>query len=749
MLMLFAALLITAEAVYVYRIGRAALEKATSDRLAGTALEKQAALGAWVEDGSMDVLTLAKDPNLISHVGNHIQGEETAALLIEHNALLDYLKGWTGLDKLFLSILILDPDTGRVLSATDTSEEGKFREDRPFFIHGRMDVYVQDVYYDVSSGTPMMTISAPIRSADGRLLGVLAGHMNLGRMNEIITRSSTLHLTQDSFLVNTSHLIVTLPRFLPDATLLQRGVYTDAVNRCLGRATGVVAKDDYRGVPALIAYRWLPERKLCLIVKIDQAEAYQPVRSFGFTLLLIAVLGLLAASAVALILARSITQPVYQLIRGAREIGNGNLDYRIQLIARDELGQLARAFNQMTADLQNITASRDELTNEINDRKMAKAALLESEARYRGLFENMTEGYAYCKMIFANGEAIDWIYLAVNEAFETLTGLRGVIGKPVSEVIPGIRDSDLELFNIYARVALTGHPEKFEIYVDALKMWFSVSAYCPAREHFVAVFDVITQRKQAEQLQRDDSTRLEKEVDERTSELRQAQEKLVRQERLAVLGQLAGSVAHELRNPLGVMLNAVYYLKMILRDPHPVTQEYLELLESEVRISERIVSDLLNFSRIKTATKEIVGITELTRSVLEKQPGPPDVLVSTDIATDMTHVFVDPQQIEQVLDNLVLNAFQAMPNGGKLEIHAACEASQAVITIADTGCGIPKENMSKIFEPLFTTKAYGIGLGLPLSKELVEINGGRITADSEPGKGATFTLYLPLYEENK
>lgn len=126
--------------------------------------------------------------------------------------------------------------------------------------------------------------------------------------------------------------------------------------------------------------------------------------------------------------------------------------------------------------------------------------LRKSEEEYRSLFENMPNGFAYCKILFEGGEAKDFTYLRVNSAFETLTGLRNVAGKRVSEVIPGFRESQPKLFEICERVALTGDPEQFEICVDPLRgMWFTVSAYSPKRGHFVTVFDVITDRKRAEE----------------------------------------------------------------------------------------------------------------------------------------------------------------------------------------------------------------------------------------------------------
>jgi PAS domain S-box-containing protein len=251
-------------------------------------------------------------------------------------------------------------------------------------------------------------------------------------------------------------------------------------------------------------------------------------------------------------------------------------------------------------------------------------------------------------------------------------------------------------------------------------------------------------RAQAEQALKEYSEHLEDMVEERTRELREAQGELILKERLATLGQLAGGVGHELRNPLGVISNAVYYLNMVLPDADETTQEYLDILSLEVRNADKIVTDLLDFARTQVPDKRKVQASALVNQALERLPLPEDVELITDTPADLPAVFADPGHVEMVLGNLIANACQAMPEGGKLTIEARLEGDQVALSVADTGCGISPENMTKLFEPLFTTKAKGIGLGLAISKSLVEANGGSIGAESEEGRGSTFTVCLPI-----
>jgi PAS domain S-box-containing protein len=263
----------------------------------------------------------------------------------------------------------------------------------------------------------------------------------------------------------------------------------------------------------------------------------------------------------------------------------------------------------------------------------------------------------------------------------------------------------------------------------------------------------ITERKRAEDEIRLLNASLERRVVERTQELLDAQEKLVRNEKLAALGQMAGSVGHELRNPLGVMSNAVYFLKMVLPDAPDKVKDYLNLIENNIHISDKIVGDLLDFTRVKSLARAPVFVPDLIRQTLERFPVPENVQVELDLPADLPQAFADPQHVIQILGNLTLNACQAMSSGGKLTVSSKQLSVDTgrwiLITVRDTGTGISPENMKKIFEPLFTTKPKGIGFGLAVSKKLIEANGGRIEVESEVGVGSTFTLYLPLYIPSK
>lgn len=238
---------------------------------------------------------------------------------------------------------------------------------------------------------------------------------------------------------------------------------------------------------------------------------------------------------------------------------------------------------------------------------------------------------------------------------------------------------------------------------------------------------------------------LEDEVEVRTRDLEKVQEKLIRSERLAAVGELASGVGHELRNPLNVIRNCAYLLDMALSDKgDEEAKNTLQVLDKQIDIANKIVTDLLDFTRITPPSKVMVDLNSLINESLSWVTVPEHVTVNANLNGNDLHIHTDAEQIGRVFANIISNAIQAMNGRGELDIDTGIENDLALVSFRDNGCGIPEENLEKIFEPLFTTKPKGIGLGLAITKRLVEQNGGKIEVASQAGQGTTFTIKLPL-----
>ena len=377
----------------------------------------------------------------------------------------------------------------------------------------------------------------------------------------------------------------------------------------------------------------------------------------------------------------------------------------------------------------------------------ADEALRESEARFRSLFDNMQEGFAYCRMLFDGDRPDDFIYLHVNDAFTRLTGLQNVLGRKVSEVIPGIQDTDAELFVIYGRVAATGQPEKFERYVQALKMWFSISAYCPAPGHFVAVFDVITARKEAEEQVRQLNLELEERVRQRTAQLETANKELE---------AFSYSVSHDLRAPL----RAVDGFGGILAEEHAsrLDEEGLRVvgvIRREAARMGQLIDDLLAFSRVGRGEMRSVEIdmTLLARTVFEEcAAAAVDRKTRLSLGT-LVPATGDPRLIRQVLANLLSNAIKYTKprTEAEIELGSRADGKECVYWVKDNGVGFDPKYAGKlfgIFQRLHSEDQFeGTGVGLALVQRIVLRHGGRVWAESKLDEGAVFYFTLPNGKE--
>ena len=256
---------------------------------------------------------------------------------------------------------------------------------------------------------------------------------------------------------------------------------------------------------------------------------------------------------------------------------------------------------------------------------------------------------------------------------------------------------------------------------------------------------------------RDDLTQwgrtLELRVEERTRQLREAQDQLIQSEKLASLGKMAAGVAHEINNPLtSILLNT--HLLLEESGDSEEAREPLTLIADEAARCAHIVSGLLDFARQTPAMTVLADINEIidrTVQLHEKQAAVRNIRIEKRLDRSLPPITVDKNKIQQVFSNLTINACEAMPDGGDLTITSRLrrDGTRIEIVFADTGVGIPRENIPKLFDPFFTTKSFGTGLGLAVSYGIVRQRGGTIDVQSEAGRGSTFLVSIPLEDEVK
>ncbi|MGD0586159.1 MAG: ATP-binding protein [Oryzomonas sp.] len=265
-----------------------------------------------------------------------------------------------------------------------------------------------------------------------------------------------------------------------------------------------------------------------------------------------------------------------------------------------------------------------------------------------------------------------------------------------------------------------------------------------------AVNDMTESLAKAQEELKEWADSLEHKVEERSQEITQMQAQLHRSEKLASLGNLVAGIAHEINNPLsGILL----YASIVDKDKRldPLLKPDLDLIINECRRCAEIVKRLLEFSREALPHKETVSLNSLLDKVvglLQHQPSFHNISIKRCYNEDLSPVFVDANQMQQVFVNLFINASHAMPESGEIGIvtSGSDDGGSACVEISDTGCGIPEEYLQRIFDPFFTTKADGTGLGLSISYGLIENNGGKIEVESRLGEGTTFTIQLPFQE---
>jgi PAS domain S-box-containing protein len=269
---------------------------------------------------------------------------------------------------------------------------------------------------------------------------------------------------------------------------------------------------------------------------------------------------------------------------------------------------------------------------------------------------------------------------------------------------------------------------------------------------FVGIIRDITERKNTELELEKYRERLEELVDERTQELRTAQDALVRRERLATLGQLTATVSHELRNPLGAMQPSLFIVKKNADPENEKLQKALDRIDRSIARCDHIIDELLDFTRITDLDLHPVVLDDWLRTVCAEQEIPAGINLKQELGLNGFEVIVDSNRLRRAVINVIENGLQSMldETGNRVDVEQAeltvftrdC-GENVEIGIRDRGTGIPPEVLPHIFEVLYSTKGFGVGLGMPTVKHIIKQHGGSIQIDSHPGEGTTVTLRLP------
>jgi PAS domain S-box-containing protein len=444
-----------------------------------------------------------------------------------------------------------------------------------------------------------------------------------------------------------------------------------------------------------------------------------------------------------LITYRRTLKSISNLQKGIKIIGSGNLDYSIQTKKEDEIAELSQTFNQMTTDLKNVTASKADLEKEIVLRKKAEETIRESELRLRFHAENTPLAVVEWNSNFV---VTRW----AGEA-EKMFGWNDseTIGNPIMD-LHIVYEPDIHIVDEIMKRLTSGETKVVSSNRNITKdgrliycTWYN-SVLLDDDGKMISVFSFVednTAKVKAEEALKEINRNLELLIEERTKQLKDS-------ERLAAIGATAGMVGHDIRNPLQAITSDVYLLKQELqgmpeRVEKSIAEESLVGIEKNVDYINKIVADLQDFARPLNPRIEEVNLKLVIKDLLAKNGLPENVKVTVGVEAAAEKIMTDSIFISRIMVNLVNNAVQAMPKGGKLTIHAFKDENEVLITVKDTGVGIPEKVKDKLFAPMFTTKSKGQGFGLAVIKRLTEALGGKVTFESQEDKGTTFTVRLP------
>lgn len=644
-----------------------------------------------------------------------------------------------------ISVTTLD---GRVIASTDSGLIGSDQSGQQWFDRASLGPIGDYLFLDRKEELKIL-LSGPLLY-EGKALGVLFITAVADDLLAITCDYSGLGATGETLLArkNSAGLVQILTPLRFDAAAALTRTYPEnemtypIVQAVAGKAVQVPWGRDYRDRDVIASTAFIPDPGWGLVVKIDRDEALAPVNRLQIFLVCVLALSLALTSAVSWWLSQTITKPLVRLMTAAEKIGEGNLSTPLaEVRSSDEIGQLGKTFEEMR---QKLGRTLEELREQTNRSRM-------SEARYRDLVDNIDSGVAIYNYL---ADKQEFVLIDINKVGADIYGQAGrenLLGCSLSNLYQNVIESGLTA--TFQRVYSTTTTELHAPYPfrhDQSVQWLQHYLYTLPTGELVAVINDLTAWKTAEE------------------EKAQLERQNWQLQKNASLHCMAGAIAHHFNNSLGIVIG---YLDMILEDwqeKPPVRELVVKALRAANKAA-ALGGQMLTYLGQAVTQPQVLDLAKTCQDALQllQAAAPSNAAIQVELPASGPFIAGDAQQIQQVLTSMVTNAWEALPEEryGEIVVTLGTIAASGIPTvnrfpagwqprgceyvflkIADSGTGIARENIEKLFDPFYSTKFTGRGLGLALVLGIVSSHSGAIVVESRADRGSNFNVFLPLSE---
>ena len=699
-------------------------------------------------------------------------------------------------------IKILDKN-GTVIASSHT-DVGLDRSTDDIFHNMGTGAYIGDIRFSEFTESIAMCVSIPIM-LNNEFSGVCVVFFDMeSELFKIATDRTGLGETGEIYLINKDGYMITPSRFTDDTFLKQKVDLEHAhTGECHGEA---VLTRNYLGTNVLRIHTHIPEIGCCLIAEISEEEAFAPITKLTNAMLLAIVALLVMAMAVAIIVTGTITKPISDLQHGVREIRSGNLDHKIDIKTGDEIELFADEFNLMSAELKesqyNLKEKVEERTKKLSEAvRRSESENIERKAAEEQLKKRQAMDVAYTHILQTLSKTLDVTTILT----AGLKSLMEYTGSPVGvvylydskrkilepAVIRGAEKavSEREFALGEGIPGETAAEKKMVVVTDvpADTIYRMEAGLCEVPPKAIVSTPIIFKDRllgvvvtcHLGEVTSDLLTFIKRVVDEHAVAVHNAKAYVRTQEMAVTLmnqrdeleitsreleaasrmkSEFLANMSHELRTPL----NSILGFSEILHDETfgPINEKqskYVNNIRSSGRHLLQLINDILDLSKVEAGKMElnyedfsVSDALDEVKTLVAPIASKKNTTIGVTVEPELSTIHADVRKFKQILYNLLNNAIKFTPDGGSVAVDARRCEDMARITVTDTGIGIPAEAVKKLFQPFVqadssTSREYGgTGLGLSLVKRFVELHGGEIRVESEPGKGSTFTFTIPI-----